>query len=365
MPFQIRRIRTRVRARRFRHELLHLMPSWKQTALGFLEVEVLGNDGFRGYGETPSSLAWSGESVATAQLMIGRKFAPRLTGCRIEHPREALAILDATTHANPFTKGALETAIWDCWARGRALPAGRLFGDRPPPAAIPTRASLIPCPPRATVRLARHFRDLGIRTLKFKVGAQGMDDVARLRAVRDIVGHEAVFTLDANGAYATAREALRALDRLRRYSVSLIEQPTPRDRLSMMAEVKRHGGIPVMADEGVFTRDQLAEALDLDAFDVLALSPGKNGGFTHSIDMAREVARAGKHCSIGSNLESDLGQAAMLSLAANLKVFPVEQVACDLPASLIYAKSSVKNPLPMQRGRVAVPAGSGFGVDPA
>ena len=109
----------------------------------------------------------------------------------------------------------------------------------------------------------------------------------------------------------------------------------------------------------------LAEALDCDAFDLLSVYPGKNGGFTHSLEMARTAQAAGKACVIGSNLETDLGQAAMVCLPASLTAFPVEQYACDLMSSLFYQKSSTNPPILLRDGRVATPQGMGFGVEPA
>jgi muconate cycloisomerase len=120
----------------------------------------------------------------------------------------------------------------------------------------------------------------------------------------------------------------------------------------------------ILADEAVFTPGHLEEALDQDAFDVLSIYPGKNGGFTHALAMARRAQAAGKTCAIGSNLETDLGQAAMACLAASLSVFPVERYACDLMAALFYEASSVTPPLAFRDGRVAVPKGHGFGVQP-
>src|SRR6185312_7148185 len=107
------------------------------------------------------------------------------------------------------------------------------------------------------------------------------------------------------------------------FDLALAEQPTPRDRISLLADVRRRVPVPILADEAVFTPADLDEALDLDAFDILSIYPGKNGGFTHSLAMARKAQAAGKPCAIGSNLETDLGQAAMIGLASSLSAFPV------------------------------------------
>jgi L-alanine-DL-glutamate epimerase-like enolase superfamily enzyme len=119
-----------------------------------------------------------------------------------------------------------------------------------------------------------------------------------------------------------------------------------------------------MADEAVFTPDELEEALAIEAIDVLSIYPGKNGGFTRSIAMAKRAEEAGVACAIGSNLESDLGQAPHVCLASSMKAFTVDRFACDLMGALFYAKSAVTPPLVFDHGFVARPTGVGFGVTP-
>ena len=67
---------------------------------------------------------------------------------------------------------------------------------------------------------------------------------------------------------------------------------------------------------------------------------------------------------IGSNLQTDLGQAAMIALAARLSAFPVERHAGDLMAALFYESSGVIPPIIYRDGAVRRPAGPGFGVVP-
>jgi muconate cycloisomerase len=204
-----------------------------------------------------------------------------------------------------------------------------------------------------------------VQTLKFKVGVPAFDDAARLKAVRDELGDAPVFTVDANGGYATEDAAVRAVEELLPFNLALVEQPTPRERIAMLARVrKRVAPMPILIDEGVFSPPQLAEALDLDAFDLLSIYPGKNGGFTHALEMAQTAAKAGKACAIGSNLETDLGQAAMATLAGGLSAFPVHRLACDLPGALFYQESSTNPPLVFRDGCVELPRGIGFGVEP-
>jgi len=336
----------------------------RHEASHYVALTVTGEDGVCGFAEAATAPIWSGESAETAVWMAEHFIAPLLVGNRYDHPSEALAVLDRALHANSFIKSAVDIALWDLWARSKGVSVASLVADRTPVQQIPTRVSIGCYPPEETVNLAVEFWNAGVRTLKFKTGKPGVDDVARLRAVRERLGPEPVFTIDYNGAHSTLDGAVRSIDSLVPFQLSLVEQPTPRDRIGLLAEVRKRIPVPILADEAVFTPDHLSEALDRDAFDVLSIYPGKNGGFTHSLAMAKRVQEAGKACAIGSNLETDLGQAAMVCLASSLSVFPVERYACDLMAALFYDQSAVTPPIAFRQGRVEAPSGVGFGVEP-
>jgi muconate cycloisomerase len=336
----------------------------RHEASHYVTVAITGDDGIRGFGEAATAPVWSGETAETSKWMIDHYLGPLLVGRMFDEPAEALEVMDRRLHGNPFTKAAVDIALWDLWGRSRGVSVASLIADREPVEWIPTRVSIGCYPPEETARLAVEFWERGVRTLKFKTGVPGIDDVARLKAVRDRLGAEPVFTIDANGAYLTADEAVAAIEALLPFNLALAEQPTPRDRIGLLAQVRRRVPVPILADEAIFTPGELEEAIDLDAFDILSIYPGKNGGFTHSLAMARRAHRAGKPCAIGSNLETDLGQAAMICLASSLAAFPVERYACDLMGALFYEASGVTPPIVYRDGRVQAPTGPGFGVVP-
>src|SRR5207249_4370859 len=72
-----------------------------------------------------------------------------------------------------------------------------------------------------------------------------------------------------------------------------------------MAAVRRRVGIPVMADESVFTPQDAFEVLRAGAADVLSLYPGKHGGVRTAQAIARMAEAAGVPCTAGSNLERE------------------------------------------------------------
>ncbi len=364
MSFTVRKVEARFVDHPVRQDGAIVSSLGRHEASRYVTITVTGSDDALGFGEAATAAVWSGETAETAKWMVDHYLGPLLTGCTFDVPAEALGLMDRRLHGNPFTKAAIDTALWDLWGRSRGVSVTGLIADRNPVEWIPTRVSIGAYPPEQTVRLAVEFWERGVRTLKFKTGVPGCDDVARLTAVRERLGSEPIFTVDANGAYSTADEAVAAIESLLPFGLALVEQPTPRDRIGLLAQVRRRVPVPILADEAVFTPGDLDEALDLNAFDILSIYPGKNGGFSHSLAMANKAHAAGKACAIGSNLETDLGQAAMICLAASLSAFPVDRLACDLMAALFYESSSVTPPIVYRDGRVKAPTGPGFGVEP-
>src|SRR5437588_12804569 len=98
----------------------------------FLLVRMHTDEGLEGLGEVSCTPLWSGEDQVTAAHLIANFLAPALTG---EDPRDIerlTAKIRRTVAANPFTKSALEMALWDILGKSVGLPVYRLLGAQGP-----------------------------------------------------------------------------------------------------------------------------------------------------------------------------------------------------------------------------------------
>jgi muconate cycloisomerase len=118
-----------------------------------------------------------------------------------------------------------------------------------------------------------------------------------------------------------------------------------------------------MLDEGVFTPQDAMEALRADCCDLISVYPGKNGGLLRSLAIAEMAAAAGIECIIGSNLEMDLGSAAMLHLAVAMPALSTS-VAHDIIGPLYYQQHLTHSPIRYEDGCALLPDGNGLGVVP-
>jgi len=157
----------------------------------------------------------------------------------------------------------------------------------------------------------------GHRDVKVKVGDAG--DVDRVAAVRDAIGPHARLRIDANGAW-DIDTAVTRITRMAPYDLELVEQPVA--SIDDLATVRRRVGVPIAADECVRTVDD-ARRLVADAL-VVKVQP--LGGFAATLDI---IDAAGLPVVVSSMLETSVGIAAGLALAASLDELPF---ACGLGA---------------------------------
>jgi muconate cycloisomerase len=129
-----------------------------------------------------------------------------------------------------------------------------------------------------------------------------------------------------------------------------------------MAEVRRHSPIPIMADESVFTAQDVLAVIQHRAADVISLYPGKHGGMRETLNLARMAEAAGIVCTIGSNLEREVATAAMAHVAVSSPNIVCERFPGDLIGPLYFEKPLTTPPLRYNADRLFVPEGPGLGV---
>jgi muconate cycloisomerase len=129
-----------------------------------------------------------------------------------------------------------------------------------------------------------------------------------------------------------------------------------------MAEVRRRSGIPVMADESVFTPQDALDVVRARAADVLSLYPGKHGGIRATQHLAKLAEAAGIPCTIGSNLEREVATAAMAHVTVSTANIQCERFPGDLIGPIYYEQALTSEPLRYRADRLRVPEGPGLGV---
>jgi O-succinylbenzoate synthase len=179
----------------------------------------------------------------------------------------------------------------------------------------------------------------GCRTAKVKVAEPGQsaaEDLARVEVVRDALGPSGAIRVDANAAWDVDTAAARIAE-LDTVGLEYVEQPCA--TLAELVALRRRIDVRIAADEVV---RRAADPLRVDlreACDVVVLKVQPLGG----VRAALRVAEAhGLPCVVSSALESSVGIAAGVALAAALPELPF---ACGLATVALLTGDVTSAPL--------------------
>lgn len=331
----------------------------------YVLVRVTDDAGRVGLGEASVTAVWSGETQHGVIDLVHEFLAPLLVGADPFDVEWISRRLERTAWGNSFARAALEMALLDLQGKTLGVPVYKLLGGRDAgKGGIRLKFVVGAVEPDLAAQRAKRMTDAGWTCIKVKVGRHEHPriDIERLRVVRDAIGPDVMLTVDANGGY-TVEQAVWAARRMEEVGVTLFEQPTRRGDHAAMADVRRKSGIPIMADESVFTPLDALEVIRHQAADVISLYPGKHGGIRQTQQIAKMAEAAGVVCTIGSNLEREVATAAMAHVTVCTANINCERFPGDLIGPLYFTGALTKSPLQYQADRLRVPEGPGLGVD--
>jgi L-alanine-DL-glutamate epimerase-like enolase superfamily enzyme len=324
-------------------------------------IRIRTDEGIVGWGEATVAVRWTGETSQSCVSLVRTIIEPALLGTNPLAITLARQAMDVALKLNPFTKAGVEMALWDIAGKAAGMPVYQLLGGKVRDTArIKMVVGAFDIP---RVRsLAAQFLEWGVTCIKVKTGLVPEEDLARVRAVRELAGPSLPITIDSNCGWTvtTAKQTLRKMADL---GVTVAEQPIPPDDPAAMAEVRRDTTIPIMADESVFTLNDAWQLTVARACDILSIYPGKHGGIAGTVEIAHVARAAGLKCAIGSNLELGIGTAAMLHVAAALPEIDSELCPADLIGPLYHEADLLTEPLSLGPAFATVPNGPGLGVN--
>lgn len=331
----------------------------------FLIVKIYTDAEHVGLGEVSCTPRWSGEDQVTAKHFIDTYFAPLLVGEPLVGVADIERLTERFTYPvalNPFTKAGVEMALWDLAGKLAGVPVYQLLGGRVREF-VPTKFSITGAEPARAAEIAKAAFDSGFKKMKVKTGIDPDSDVARVAAVRLAVGPDAKIGVDANGGWPDAKTAIATVARLRASNIYFVEQPVPTRDIDGLAEVRRACGLPVMADESVYSLQDAKAIARAKAADIFSIYIGKAGGIGPARAIADFAQTQNISCTIGSNLEMGIASAAMTHLALSTRAIDAETYPCDIIGPLYYEDDILREPLPVVPGSARVHERPGLGVE--
>lgn len=174
-------------------------------------------------------------------------------------------------------------------------------------------AVTVPCV--SASRAAEIVASSGCTTAAVRVGETSLEeDLARVAAVREVLGSSGAVRVDANGAWSVdaAAAAVPELDRAAG-GLEFVEQPCR--SLADVALLRRRVDVPLAVDQSIWeSAEPLALSLD-DAVDVAVLNVGGLGGVRRALRIAESFDLP---CVASSDVQASIAIAGGLALAGVL-----------------------------------------------
>ena len=331
------------------------------TVSPFLLVKIHTDEGVSGVGEASCTPRWSGEDQVTGAHLIRTYLEPLLLGqdpTQVDELRRKFRLAFA---GNYFTKAAVEMASWDIAGKAVAKPVYELLGGKVREF-VTTKWSVSGVEPDKAAGIAEWALGEGFKAMKVKVGIDVDGDFARVEAVRKAIGRDIKLGVDANGGWSPD-VAPGAIERLKSLGIYFAEQPIPPEDIAFMPDLRKKIGIPLIADESIYTLQDAMVLKRLEAADVFSIYVGKAGGIGPAKDIAEFAQENGIKCTIGSNLELGVGSAAMAHLGMACRGIAAEEFPCDIIGPFYYEDDIVVEPISIKPGKAAPNQRPGLGVE--
>ncbi len=265
----------------------------------------------------------------TTQSMVAaikEIYGPALLGKSIFDIESINQMFDNRLANNPAARAVLDIAVRDAMGKALKTPLYNLIGGCCQPR-IPLEWSVSMADDVQTMieESKRAVDEFGIKVLCLKMADHRgwRRDVANFSAVRAAVGNDIMIGIDPNAGW-TVSESLRAIAEIIPMGLGYIEQPIERRDLQGMAAIRRAaGGVPMMADEGVFTVQDAYALAEARAVDAYCIKLYKVGGITPAKKIAAiaEAANIQLNCG-GLAVQSQLEAAAGAHFYSKLYRFP-------------------------------------------
>jgi o-succinylbenzoate synthase len=259
----------------------------------------------------PSSLNDCGWGEAAPLLGLspeGNEDFEELLNAALELLNEGHLLHDLDLAQAPSIRFAVETAQLDLWNG-----ANRILFDNPftEGKAIPINGLVWMADTASMLEEAFKKAEAGFDTLKFKIGAQQLDDECKmLEQFRKRYPHSKVeIRLDANGAFAPD-EAVAILKEYAKFTIHSVEQPIRAGLYDAMQEVCGKSAIPIALDEeliGINVEQDGSALIQKIRPHFLILKPTLLGGLQLSAKWVRKAQEAEIGWWATSALESNIG----------------------------------------------------------
>lgn len=317
-------------------------------------VEIMDKNGLIGWGECVAfSTPWyTEETVKTCWHMLEDFLIPILYKESINHP-DQLSTAFSKVRRNPMAKAAIESAVWDLYAKRLSAPLATVIGGEKThiKAGVAVGMDSIP----NMLNQIQSYLAMGYERIKVKIGPE--NDRKILSEIRNEFPTLDLMA-DANSAYTF--HDFPHLQSLDEFQLMMIEQPLGSNDIVDHARLQAKMKTPICLDESICSYEDAKDAIALNSCQIINIKIGRVGGISLAKKIHDLCQENGIAVWCGGMLESGIGRAHNIALAS-LENFTIPG---DISASSRYWEEDIVQPeVIVENGLIQISNKPGIGYD--
>jgi L-Ala-D/L-Glu epimerase len=320
-------------------------------------IKIHTSNGLVGIGECAPFVYIVGETQETV-YELSKKVGKMLKGKDPLAIEERIREIDRAVSGNYTMKSAFDMALYDILAKSANMPLYKLLGGSKS-REIYTDMTISIGSPEKMAADALNFKNEGFPAIKIKLGTNIVDDVARIKAIREAVGPDYPLRIDANQGWDPVT-AINTLNALAPYGIEHCEEPIPKWNTRELVKVRANSPISIMADESVFDHHDAFKLASMGACDYFNIKFSKSGGIHKALKINAIAEASGIKCQVGCMSESRLALTALMHFVYACR----NVVHYDMDSSLMLAEDPVTGGIQYHgKGQWTLEDAVGIGAD--
>jgi L-alanine-DL-glutamate epimerase-like enolase superfamily enzyme len=311
--------------------------------------------GLVGLGSANPDPEVTGETPELVERLLSGAAREELVGADPLARTHVLPRVAAALGKAPATLAAVDMALFDLLGKVAGLPVYQLLGGHR--TRVRTATTIGIEPELQAVAHAKDWVARGFTLLKIKGGLDVAADVARVRKIREEVGESIDLVFDANQGF-TYTDAVRFARETAGVRLHFMEQPSAKEDLELLGQIRHAIDLPVMADECMCSAEDAFRLAAKDLATWINLKLMKVGGITPALAIDAVARAGGLKVMVGCMDESALSIAAGLHVAL---ASPTIEVT-DLDGHLALVGDPAAEAIPLVDGYLHAPQGPGLGI---
>ena len=319
-------------------------------------IKLVADNGLIGWGEVcplgPLYAPVHAEGVRSAlrtlcDVIVGAEAAPLVVRQK----------LNATMLGENYAKAAIDIALYDLLGKHLGVPVSTLLGgalvDH-----VPSYFATGIGDPDEIARLAKSKVEEGFRRIQIKAGGRLIEeDIATVRKIWELIGHQAKLVVDANRGF-NASDTLRLSSECSDIPITL-EQPC--DTIEEVSGIRNQISHPLYFDESMVDINSVLRVIGEGLVNGFGMKISRIGGL-QSFSTFRDIcaARNLPH-TCDDSWGGDIVAAACVQAGATVKPELLEGVW--VATGYIDETYAPDNPVVVKDGRICLPQGPGLGIE--